>query len=349
MRPRSAVLLSAILLALFACGGEDEVRVEYAPHTVLAVPVEADADGAPDIADPQPIRVGGTWYLYATQSKRDLNTWSSRDLREWRAEGPVWSPTPGSWNAKGQVWAPHVEVTPDGFFLYYTADMQIGVARADSPLGPFVEVYDHPLVGGGHGGVGDGVFVYDPGEGAYDRFAAFLTDFEEYAIDAFVLRPAGRASVFYYTSYLPLSTIHGRELKDWTTLADAPAVPLVGPGEPWEGFVAEGVTVIEHGGRFTMLYSGNSGESVDYAVGVATAGDPLGPFAKDAANPFLKADPDAAFYGPGHQGVVEGAFGDLLMFYHTKVSADPGFDRRIRYAPLTFDDAGRVALGVPAP
>lgn len=350
MYSRILVALSAAVLSGAACGdGAEATDIVYAPHTVLALETEVDVDGAPDIADPHVVRHDGTWYLYATQNKRDLRVWTSRDLLRWRMEGPVWKPTPGTWNAKGQVWAPHVEPTPDGWFLYYTADMQIGVARADSPLGPFVDVLDHPLVGGGYGGVGDGVFHYDPGDRPPDRVARFLADIDEWAIDAFVLRREHGEAVLFWSSYVPVSVIHARALSDWTTLASAPPVAVLGPDEPWEGLVAEGAFVVEHAGRFVLTYSANAADGPDYGVGMAVSDSPFGPYAKDRENPFLHKNPAAGFFGPGHHGLVEGAFGDLLMFYHTKVSPDRGYDRRIRYAPVAFDATGRLVLTVPQP
>jgi beta-xylosidase len=296
------------------------------------------------------IRVDGAWFLYATQTKRDLHVWVSDDLAHWRREGPVWQPMPGAWNAAHQVWAPHVEATPDGYFMYYTADMKIGVARADSPTGPFVDVLDAPLVGGGHGGVGDGVYLYEKTGDEYDKTAAFLLDYQEYAIDAFVLARPGNQRLLYFSAYTPLSTIHAVPMKDWTALEDVAPAPVLAPDPAtWEGVVCEGVFVLEHGGRFHLMYSGNGADTIDYGVGVAVADSPLGPFERYAENPILHASPAASFLGPGHHGIVEGASGDLLMFYHSKVSDAKGFDRRIRYAPVAFDGMGRIGLDVPQP
>lgn len=326
-------------------GGPD---ITYAPHTVLEIPTEVDVDGAPDLADPHVVKVGGTWYLYASQSKRDLHVWLSEDLAAWRDGGVVWAPTPGTWNAEGQVWAPHVEPTPDGWFLYYTAGQRIGVARGDGPLGPFVDVYDRELVGGGHGGVGDGVFEHrDP---AAQPPALDPLDFEEYAIDAFVLRAGDGRRVLYFCAYTPLSVIHAVPLLDWTVLADEPPRPVLTP-EPttWERLVNEGAWVEEHAGRFHLVYSGAAANTADYGLGVAVAADPFGPFTKRADNPLLHTNAAAGFYGPGHHGIADGAFGDRLLFYHTKVSPALGFDRRVRYVPVSFDAAGDLRLDVPQP
>src|SRR5262245_21155712 len=109
MRGRSV----GLALALCACSEQKSAGggIVYEPHQVLAIP----ADG--DIADPDVIRIDGTWYLYATNTQIDFEVWTSDDLAIWRSGGKVWTPTPGSWNQArnlGGAWAPHVQATPEG-------------------------------------------------------------------------------------------------------------------------------------------------------------------------------------------------------------------------------------------
>lgn len=346
-------LFVLVILAL-GCGPDEDNQqappdINYAPHVVLDLETVTDVDGAPDIADPHVIKVGPVWYLYATQTKKDLHVWWSDDLETWHRQGPVWTPTPGTWNDQGQVWAPHVEASDQGYYLYYTADMEIGVAHSSTPTGPFTEVHGHPFVGGGFGGIGDGQYDYDPGDGEYDHTAAFIMDHEEKAIDAFLLNHGGTLT-FYFSAYTPLSVIQAVGMKDMVTLEDqAPTVLLESDVTGWEGFVAEGVWVVEHEGRFHLMYSGNGANQPAYAVGVAVGDDPLGPFVKYDENPILHQNPDAGFFGPGHHSMAPGAFDDRLMFYHTKVSAEPAFDRRIRYVPMEFDDSGHIRTSVAQP
>ena len=303
----------------------------YQPHAVLNIPAEGD------MADPHVIKVGCSWYLYATNDKEGLDVWVSDDLATWRHLGRVWERTPGSWNDQGEVWAPHVEAAEDGYFLYYTAYMQIGVARADGPEGPFVDVYDHPLVGGGHGGVGGGTF-------AGNR----LSDFREYAIDAFVLRTSGGDLALYHTAYDPLSHLLVQPLSDYTTLEGADATEALRPlTDTWEAAVVEAPWVLEQGGRYHLMYSGNGANTADYALGAAVGDDPYGPFDRYPDNPWLEKDPEATFWGPGHHSVVAGARGDLLAFYHTKSGSEVAWDRRIRYVPVSWSSTGRLQMDDP--
>lgn len=334
---RLACLASALLalLALPACGDDGHAPPPYAGayHTPLDLPQTGT-----DTADPHVIHVGDTWYLYPTSGGDSLSVWTSTDLVDWTYGGVVWEPTPGTWNDLSVTdgygaWAPSVHPGDDGaFYLYYTAGLRIGVAKADSPLGPFVDQLDHPLAGDGYGGVGDGVL---DGTGRVD----LIKDFEEFAIDAFVLRTSTGAHYLYAAIYTPLSTIAVWPMDDMVTLgADAPTVV----GQPnlasWEGPVMEGPFVVEEGGRFLLTYSGNDYQTTNYAIGAATADDPMGPFTKYAGNPVFATDPDREIWGPGHHSFVDGCCGDTLIFYHAKTSSAPGADRTVRFGPVTFDD-----------
>lgn len=335
--------LLIILLVVLGCDGPGGIEIVYAPHTVLDIPVVADVDGTPDIADPMVIKVGETWYLYATNAKTGQQVWSSGDLSVWRDEGMAWQPTPGSWNAGGQVWAPHVHLSGGKYYLYYTANMMVGVAVSGSPTGPFEEVLDHPLVGGGFGGVGDGVFAYADSPNP-------LLDFQEFSIDAFLLETGDGELYLYSTRYTPLSEIQVIRMENLVTPSGEPPVVVAKPDVfSWEALVNEGPWVEEHGGRYYLSYSGNGADLENYALGMAVGDQPAGPFEKLGTNPFLHKNPDADFWGPGHHCIVDGAFGDRLLFYHTKVFRDEGFERRLRYVPVSYDDQGVFGLDVPHP
>ena len=78
--------------------------------------------------------------------------------------------------------------------------------------------------------------------------------------------------------------------------------------QPWEGDLVEGPFVWESEGRFVMFYSANAYASAEYAVGVATADRPTGPFVKEP-EPILVSNDVGRRAGPlrvvrqGRQGV----------------------------------------------
>ena len=71
--------------------------------------------------------------------------------------------------------------------------------------------------------------------------------------------------------------------------------------------------MIAHGGEYFLFYSGNSYANGTYAVGVARAPSPLGPFVK-ASGPIVVTK--GSWVGPGHCSVVDAPSGDLAIVFH---------------------------------
>ncbi|MCZ7583455.1 MAG: family 43 glycosylhydrolase [Deltaproteobacteria bacterium] len=244
-------------------------------------------------------------------------------------KGVVWGPAePGAWN-DDNVWAPDVFEDEGQYYLYYSANMRIGVAVADDPTGPFVDVYDQPFIGTGHGGV------------------PFL------AIDAHAFRDDDGALYLYTTGYHPFSFIRVFTMVDPVTVNED-WTELIGPKFfGWETFINEGAWIVKHGGVYYLMYSGNDVRIPFYAIGYAMSDSPLGPFVKYERNPILHVNWEHEFYGPGHNSAVEGPDGDLWIFYHTKLNPGQNLLRRVRKNRLRFTGDGQlwvdIGLGPPPP
>jgi beta-xylosidase len=198
------------------------------------------------------------------------------------------------------------------------------VAYSKDPLGPFTEQLDHPLLGNGYGGVGDGVLT--GGTGPFDNL-------DDLAIDPFLLETSKGELYLYASIFTPLAVLAAWPMSDHTTLsADKPAIVLTPDANTWEFVINEGPWVQQIDDRYLLTYSANDYTTVNYGLGAAASSQPLGPFQRVPGNPFLKTDAARGIYGPGHHAFVEGPQGELLIFYASKVSADPGGDRRIRFA-----------------
>lgn len=103
-------------------------------------------------ADPAPLVVGDTLYVYVGHDEAgagqmfNITEWvvySTTDMKHWTFHGPVMKPTDFDWAVR-DAWASQV-IGKDGKFWFYTTvehgpphnAKAIGVAVADSPLGPF--------------------------------------------------------------------------------------------------------------------------------------------------------------------------------------------------------------------
>lgn len=112
-------------------------------------------------ADPAPLVVGDTLYLYVGHDDAhgkemfnmpDWRCYSTKDMKQWTAHGSVMKPTDFSW-ATRDAWASQVIEKNGKFYFYVTVQhgkpyegKAIGVAVADSPLGPFKDARGSALV-----------------------------------------------------------------------------------------------------------------------------------------------------------------------------------------------------------
>ena len=112
-------------------------------------------------ADPAALVSGDTVYLYTghdvakdNRTFFEMHDWlvfSSKDMVNWERHGAKLSIADLSW-AKGDAWAAHVVEKDNKFYWYVTArhatinGFAIGVAVADSPLGPFKDARGSALI-----------------------------------------------------------------------------------------------------------------------------------------------------------------------------------------------------------
>lgn len=311
-RSRSWGVALCASIACFACGAGEEPD----PRGDLHNPVI----GRLGLADPAVIAHEGTYYLYATGDSRGFDVYTSRDLYEW-VEGPRAIDIPG-----GNVWAPDVFRDPvDGqFYLYYSANYRVGVAKAASPIGPFNDL---------------GILI----EGAIDphmfrdRDGRYYLYYEKAADAEATLRSWRR----------PTGRIFVQPMSNPSTRESQPRL-LLSPDSSWErGWifrVVEGPWMLERDGEYFLMYSGNAAFSADYAIGYAVGKSPLGPFVKHPGNPIIARG--GGVLGPGHHSVVEGPDGELHIVYHQKATARLGWDRFICVDRLLFTPDGRLEADV---
>ncbi|MBN1359221.1 MAG: glycoside hydrolase family 43 protein [Sedimentisphaerales bacterium] len=265
-------------------------------------------------ADPTVILFEGTYYLYPTGDNVSYHVYTSRDLVHWTKGGRVFRPGPRN------VWAPDVFRDPnDGkFYLYYTVNERIGVAVADRPDGTFVD----------------------------------KASFYENAIDAHMFRDDDGRYYLYYVQF-PGFRIHVQRMRSPLEREGEP-IEILHPTEPWEklrGDVTEGPWMLKHEGTYYLLYSGTAANTLDYAIGYATASKPTGPFTKYKGNPIVHRTESA--FGPGHGCVVRDGAGNLWSVYHQQKDDTAPWNRFICIDPLWFDADGilhgKATRGTPQP
>lgn len=256
-----------------------------------------------DFADPHVLRVGDTYYAYATNATgKNVQVATSPDLVRWTPLTDA-MPALGKWAQLGgsYVWAPEVMQIGEQFVLYYTArdkvaDKQcIGVAVAAKPEGKFKDPYDKPL-------------VCQVEEGG--------------TIDAHPFRDADGTLYLYYKNdgncCSKATYLYVQELAPDGLSLVGEAIRLVRNDRAWEGRVVEAPTMWLHEGRYYLFFSGNDYGGPPYAIGYAVCETARGPCEDAPENPILASvtDRQPPVIGPGHQTIIEDAAGATWLVYH---------------------------------
>ena len=103
-----------------------------------------------DIAMPDPTVIkaaDGYFYMYATESTRNVPIMKSKDLVQWTYCNTAFTnKTRPRFEPKAGIWAPDINYINNKYVLYYAMSVWggeqtcgIGVATADSPQGPFTD------------------------------------------------------------------------------------------------------------------------------------------------------------------------------------------------------------------
>ena len=275
-----------------------------------------------DFPDPFVLRVGQTYYAYATNGGgNDIQLAQSIDLVNWVYLGNAMGPLPG-WASAGWTWAPEVAAIPGGYAMYYTARHSesgrqcVGLATSSTPEGPFVDRANQPLI-----------CQLDEG-GSIDASPFTDTDGQRYLYWKNDGNCCGQ-----------LTYLYGQRLSSDGLKLVGEAKRLILNDALWEGNLVEAPTLFKRQGisKYYLFYSAANYADDTYAVGYAHASGPLGPFAKWQANPILASA--GAVAGPGHQCVVTDGAGQPWMVYHAWTSGNTGYpngQRTMRIDRLEF-------------
>lgn len=291
------------------------------------------------IGDPFILRTeDGQYYCYATSAPDGFRAWSSADLVHWTDIGYVYQRKENSW-AESDFWAPEVVRHNRKYFMHYSArwsknkSLRIGVATADSPSGPFIDVFNRPMFDFGYAAI-DGHVLFEEDERKYFFYSR---DCSENIVD-------GRHESHLYVA----------ELNDDLVSFRGEPLLIARPEQEWElrsgpeWFWNEGPFVLKHKDKYYLMYSANFYASRDYSVGYALAEKPMGPFIKATDNPILfSTNPEIS--GPGHNSVTTSPDGsELFIIYHVHTDPQtPSGDRQVCIDRMGFREDGSLYVNGP--
>ncbi|MGV8093117.1 MAG: glycoside hydrolase family 43 protein [Mangrovibacterium sp.] len=252
------------------------------------------------------------YYAYGTLSENGIAVFVSDDLLNWSVPRNV----PGGlvlnkadvW-ADRWFWAPEVYYVNGKFYMYYSADEHICVATSDSPLGPFRQEVQKPMIEG-EKCIDNSLFIDDDGKPYlfFDRFNDGLN-------------------------------IWVAELEDnLTDIKPETMHKCINVSQAWEQVwprVNEGSFVIKRNGTYYMTYSANSYESPFYGIGFATATNINGPWTKYENNPIFQKPGDLV--GVGHSAMFTDKEGKLRIVFHAHNSQTKIHPRHMYISTVSFE------------
>jgi beta-xylosidase len=329
-------LLCWLLLAayLVACDGGSPAATPTPtpiPSTTTPEPMYDNPVFPRDFPDPHILRVGNTYYGYATDTAgMNIPIIRSTDLITWERLHDALPILP-SWAAlrQGLTWAPGVIQIDQTFVLYYTtrdvaSDLQcISRAVSDSPEGPFTDDSAAPFI-----------CQTDLG-GSIDPYP-FLDE-------------SGQLYLYWKND----GNCCGKPVGLWVQPLTADGLSLTGePAEliqrdqAWERPLIENPAMVEDNDTYYLFYSGNWWETHEYAVGYAVCETVTGPCQKPLTEPLFDFEPPVM--GPGGESFFTDTEGNLWMAYHAWTGADVGYpagERSLHIEPVTFSNGQPVIPG----
>jgi hypothetical protein len=293
-----------------------------APSCQTAVTPEGESAPvlAYDFADPYVMRVGSSYYAFATNAAGgSVQQARSNDLVSWTFGSNALANLP-PWAEAGSVWAP---ATLDRFpsaVMYYTVREKftgrqcLSVAVSSSPGGPYLDGSQAPLECGETGAIDPSPFV-----------------------------AANGAPYLLYKTERP-ARIWSRPLTpDGRAFAGGPSLMLE-PTQRWEAGNVEAPSMLRRGNDYWLFYSGNDWNGRNYAEGMAHCLGPTGPCAADGANPVLASLGSTA--GPGGGEVFTTSNGEWRLAYHAYQEPLVRYpnSRLLYFAGIGFDGNGRPTI-----
>ena len=299
----------------------------YVENGVVAKADRKPVFGTVNLADPTVFADNGKYYLYGTTPTPDAGFWAfeSDDLKSWR--GPLGKHegfalyNDGLTYGSKWFWAPQVFKRNGKYYMAYTANEHIALATADNPLGPFTQRRDT-------------TYCYHAPVRAIDPFVFFDTDGKAY---------------LYHVRLDHGNRIFVAELTDdLLGMKEETARECLHAEDGWENTekaewpVSEGPTVVKQGKTYYLFYSCNDYRSKDYAVGVATASSPLGPWEKQG--PVITKE-NIGQPGTGHGDLFKDSKGNWQYVFHTHYSDTQVSPRRTAVVQLKIK--GKKVTVVP--
>ncbi|HLR91087.1 MAG TPA: glycoside hydrolase family 43 protein [Balneolaceae bacterium] len=278
---------------------------------------------------------GGAVHISVSESMTDIKSGSQK----------VWEQPRSGWNS-AHLWAPELHYVRGNWYIYYTAGesgppfihQRSGVLRAvtDDPLGEYEDL--------GMLYTGDDIATKKDAKWAIDLTVLEMNQ-QLYAIWSGWEENAE-------TDRTPQHLYIAQMENPWTVSSNR--VKISSPEEPWEAgtelAINEGPQVLKNGSDVFIVYSASESWLPTYNLGLLKLRSPDA----DLLDPQSWVKEGSVFQGEGNIfGVGHASFttspdgSENWIYYHTKSSPDPGWNRAIHLQPFNWRENGRPDFGRP--
>ncbi|MHA4842554.1 glycoside hydrolase family 43 protein [Flavitalea antarctica] len=290
---------------------------------------------------------GKGYFMYGTGggAKEGFSAYSSQNLAEWKYEGQVYFGNNKNGWGNGSYWAPEVYKVKDKYYMFYSAqwahnptneleNFRIGVAVADQPTGPFIDLAKQPVFDPGYPIIDANVY-FDPGGKCYLYYSRCCY---KHPVKSAVSEWARKKGWY---NEIEESWVYGIEIKpDFSGTVGKPVLLLRPPVSmkdtlhAWESRSVttkevnrrwtEGSVTFKKGNLYYIMYSANFFGGKNYAIGYATSKSPLGPFVKSSRNPVLQQNTATGgnVTGTGHNSITWSPDKkEMFCVYHGRTTA----------------------------
>jgi len=322
-------------LLVAACVNPSSATAGQAPPAGACSFVNPVAPGA----DPWIVR-RGSWYYLVQSRDRAIWVYKSDKLTQPTSNGvPVWTAPDSGWN-RTNVWAPELHYIDGRWYIYYAAG-EAGPPFIHQRSGVLQSVGDDP-----QGEYRDKGMLDTGGIWAIDLTVARLHD------GLYAVWSGWEANAA--TDRTPQHLYIARMSNPWTIQSNR--VRISSPTESWEHGTEldlnEGPEFLSHGDQTFIIYSTRESWLEAYRLGQlrlkSADADPM-----DSSS-WLKTGPvftgTATVYGVGHASFTTSPDGlEDWIVYHSKVDAQPGWNRVIRMQKFSWHPDGSPDFGTPVP
>ncbi|MHA1698123.1 MAG: family 43 glycosylhydrolase [Promethearchaeota archaeon] len=260
------------------------------------------------IRDPNIHYSEGKYYMTGTTAPSSgFLGYSSPDLEHWKLEGYIYQKNESNKWASSNFWAPEIVQREGKHYLFFTGIAQdtkrgTGVAIADTPAGPFVDLSPDPL-----------------------------TPKDWHCLDGHLFKDIdGKEYLIFVHEWIdgPFGEMWIQQINEnYTSLVGNKTYLFKGTDAPWSNVVVDGPAMIYHEGVYYLFWSSYNNDD-GYCCGYAYSQSILGPY-HQSAKPVIRFD-------GGHVTIFhENGTERLLITFHRPNS---GGLERAKIRELRFTD-----------